>query len=114
AEVVGDRDAVDGEAVETRVLAGEADGAAAAGRVVETGERVATHQVADVAVDRGDRADLRRAEHRCRTLADGTRARDRRCRHDDVAAGAFGGQFDRQVERLGDDRVDVGDRGVGV
>ena len=64
AEIVGDRHAVDGEAVVACVLASETDRAAAAGGIVEAGERIAAAEIADVAVDGGDLGDVGAGQQR--------------------------------------------------
>ena len=112
AEVVRNDDAVDREAIVARVDTGEGDRAAAAGGFLEARERIAAGEIADIAVDRCDAADLALREDRLRAVRRHARARQCRRGDDDVAAFfTLGcGEFDRQVIRLADDGIDVGDR----
>ncbi len=105
-EAVGHRHSIDREAVEARVDAGE--GYLPAGRLgtVEGCKRIARHEIADVAVDRRDLADLVGIENRRRALRNVAGAFDPRSSNDDFLSRGLERQ--RQFEGLSDCRVDVG------
>ena len=113
AEIVGDRHAVDREAVEARILARERDGTTRTGSIVEAGERIAAHQVADVAVDAGYLRDIRCGQNGHRAQALRTGASDRRSGNDDLSAAALTicGQLDRQFIRKARHGEDIRDAG---
>ena len=103
AEIVRELDAVDREAVEAAVLAGDLDRAAVG--EIDRREGIAPGEVANVAVDRGDAGDVVAVEagdRAVRGLARAAHAGD----HDHVLLTA---ELDGNAERLAGLEVDVGD-----
>jgi len=118
AEGVADLHAVYREAVVARVDARELHRPTAITRVrqIDRRERIATLDVADVAVDRGDLADVGLGKNSLRTCRPGAGTGNARSGHDDVATAGIRrrAQVDRKTVGLLDDGEDVGDGGVAL